>query len=185
MLPFYMVSGHRMKAPYNTTQCSLTYRQKRNRNVPSQLSMSDMWFSICNIKIYIIKEGLIHAKLKFHSWGEIVLMQVLVTFSSSNMQTRDVFFSVVFPCHCVWHTRWLFSILWNSYNLTLIIVLWTSNCHQGLHRQTGEKQMGELSLLSQAVKWDEKEIHSSSEIRKQRNNWLINVRSYYNSLVLE
>lgn len=92
MLPFYMVSGHRMKAPYNTTQCSLTYRQKRNRNVPSQLSMSDMWFSICNIKIYIIKEGLIHAKLKFHSWGEIVLMQVLVTFSSSNMQTRDVFF---------------------------------------------------------------------------------------------
>lgn len=37
-----------------------------------------------------------------------------------------------------------------------IIVLWTSNCHQGLRRQTGEKQMGELSLLSQTVKWDEK-----------------------------
>lgn len=179
MLPFYMVSGHRMKAPHNTTQCSLTYRQKRKRNVPSQLSMSDMWFSICNIKIYIIKEGLIHAKLKFHSWGEIVLMQVLVTFSSSNMQTRHVFFfSCLSRSSCMAHPVAFFNFV-NS-----VIVLWTSNCHQGLHRQTGEKQMGELSLLSQTVKWDEKKIHSSSEIRKQRNCWLINISCYYYSLVL-
>lgn len=53
--------------------------------------MSDMWFSICNIKKYTIKDSF-RQKREFPSWGEIVLMQVLVTFSSSNMQTRHVIY---------------------------------------------------------------------------------------------
>lgn len=63
-------------------------------------------------------------------------------------------FCCLFMSSCMAHSVDVFgfflSILWNS-----IIVLWTSNWHQRLHQQTGEKQMGEPSLLSQAVKWDD------------------------------
>lgn len=40
LFPFQMVAGHRNKAPHTATPI-----------LPPQLSMSDMWFSICNIEI--------------------------------------------------------------------------------------------------------------------------------------
>lgn len=141
--------------------------------------MSDMWFSICNKKMYIIKDGLIRVKLKNSQtrWncveaGGIFLIQ----------HANKTWFSVVFSSHSVLHPQWPCL---GFFNFVII-----NNCFC-------ELSLGPASTDWWEAKWRTipsepsrqvrrlPKIHSSSGIAKQRNCWLINITSYDYSLVLE